>query len=83
MQPVAKRMNSHKFDISNFIDPAYSSLVAGHFNKEGHSFKDFTFMPIDIVNNQMDRLCKETFWIHKLRTLNPDGLNSKTLFNVT
>ena len=82
MQPVSRRMNSHKFDISNFSNPAFSTLVAGHFNLRNHSISDFSFMPIDVVNNQIDRLCKETFWIHKLQTLHPNGLNSKALFNV-
>ena len=82
MQPVSKRMNSHKFDITSFMDPSFSSNVATHFNSEGHSMKDFSFMPIDIVSNNIDRLCKETYWIHKLKTLSPDGLNSKLLFPV-
>ena len=24
-------------------------------------------MPIDVVQTDFDRLCKETFWIHKLK----------------
>ena len=42
-----------------------------------HSLDNFRFVPIDIVNNEMDRLCKETYWIHKLDTLHPKGMNSK------
>ena len=57
MQPVSKRMNSHKFDITNFMDPAFSSNVATHFNLDDHSMKDFSFMPIDIVMKHVDRLC--------------------------
>ena len=59
-QPVSKRMNSHRFDINNFTDPAFSSMVAGHFNLQNHCLKDFSFMPIDVVKNDIDRLCKET-----------------------
>lgn len=81
-QPVSKRMNSHKFDITNFKDPTFSTLVATHFNENNHSMADFTFMPVDVINNSVNRLCKETFWIHKLKTLNPNGLNSKALFSV-
>ena len=82
-QPVSKRMNSHKFDVcSNYINPAFSTNVAVHFNSTNHSMNDFSFMPIDVVNNGIDRLCKETFWIHKLKSLIPEGLNSKILFNV-
>jgi hypothetical protein len=39
-------------------------------------------MPIDIVENDMERLCKETYWIHKLKTLNPYGLNTKVIFYI-
>lgn len=80
-QSISKRMNSHRFDICNFVDPAFSTTVATHFNLDRHSIDDFSFMPIDNVNHDLDRLCKETFWIHKLKTLNPDGLNTKLLYN--
>ena len=81
-QPVFRRMNSHRFDINNFTDPAFSSLVEAHFNGNNNSIQNFTFMPIGIVKNDMDRLYKETFWIHKLRTENPNGLNNKHLYEV-
>ena len=70
-QPVSRRMNSHRFDINNFTDPAFSSLVAAHFNGNNHSIQNFTFMPIDIVKNDMNRLDKETFKIHKFKTKKP------------
>ena len=75
-------MNSHRFDIRNFSDPTYSSYVAAHFNSPSHSLDDFSFMPIDNVCNDFDRLCKETFWIHKLQTLYPFGLNAKLLYDI-
>ena len=81
-QNVSKRMNSHRFDIRNFSDPTYSSHVAAHFNSPSHSLDDFSFMPIDNVCNDFDRLCKETFWIHKLQTLYPFGLNAKLLYDI-
>ena len=68
-------MNSHKFDVcSNYINPAFSTNVAVHFNSTNYSMNDFSFMPIDIVNNGIDHLCKETFWIHKLKSLIPEDL---------
>ena len=82
MQPVSRRMNNHKFDVSNFTNDGFSSLVASHFNEGTHNMSDFSFMPVDVINNNINRLCKETFWIHKLQTLHPNGLNSKTLFTV-
>ena len=82
MQPVSKRMNNHRFDINGYIDPAFSTNVAIHFNSSNHSINDFAFMPIDIVHNNFDRLCKETYWIHKLDTLSPNGLNAKVIYNI-
>jgi hypothetical protein len=75
-------MNSHRFDIRNFSNPEFSTLVASHFNEDHHSANDFSFMPIDVVNNNIDRLCKETYYIHRLKTLHPNGMNNKVLFNI-
>ena len=44
-----------------------------------HAIEEFSFMPIDYVSDNMDRLLKETFWIHKLDTLHPKGLNATVL----
>ena len=81
-QQVSKRMNSHRFDINNYDSQGYASNVASHFNLDSHSITDFSFLPIDVVSNEMTRLCKETYWIHKLDTLHPKGMNSKLLYNV-
>ena len=81
-QQVSKQMNSHRFDINNYDDQRYATNVVLHFNSDSHSLDDFRFVPIDIVNNEMDRLCKETYWIHKLDTLHPKGMNSKLLYNI-
>ena len=51
-------------------------------NSNGHSIEDFSFMPIDYVSNNMNRLLKETYWIHKLDTLYPKGLNAKVLYKI-
>ena len=72
-------MNNHRFDINGFIDPTFSTNVAIHFNSSHHSKNDFAFMPIDIVHNNFDQLCKETYWINKLDTLSPNGLNAKVI----
>ena len=79
---VSKRMNSHKFDINYYDSQGYASNVASHFNLDSHSITDFSFLPIDVVSNEMTRLCKLTYWIHKLDTLHPKGMNSKLLYNV-
>ena len=79
-QLLSKRMNSHRFDIKSICHPSFSSNVALHFNE--HSPEDFAFMPIDYVSDNMKRLLKETYWIHKLDTLHPKGLNAKSLYNI-
>ena len=79
-QPVSKRMNSNRFDISNYTDPSFSSLVATHFNSDNQCINDFSFMPIDVIDNTFDRLCKETYWKHRLGTVHPGGMNSEVLF---
>ena len=57
---VSRRMNSHRFDINTYDGQGYATYVALHFNSDSHSVDDFRFVPIDVVNNEMDRLCKET-----------------------
>ena len=81
-QQVSRRMNSHRFDINTYDGQGYTTNVALHFNSDSHSVDDFRFVPIDVVNNEMDRLCKETYWIHKLDTLYPKGMNSKLLYTI-
>lgn len=81
-QQVSKRMNSHRFDINTYDGQSYATNVALHFNSDSHSLNDFRFLPIDVVKNEMDRLCKETYWIHKLDTLHPKGMNSKLLYTM-
>ena len=73
-------MNSHKFNIRNMGDPSFSTNVAIHFNSNEQSMEDFSFMPIDYVSNNINRLLKETYWIHKLDNLHPKGLNAKVLY---
>ena len=81
-QQLSKRMNSHRFDIYSYDDQGYATNVALHFNSDSHSLDGFRFVPIDIVNNEMARLCKETCWIHKLDMLHPKGMNAKLLYNI-
>jgi hypothetical protein len=72
-------MNSHRFDINNFSDPLFSTYVATHFNKKlktNHCIKDFIFMPIEIVSDDMERLLQESYKIHRLTTLSPNGMNA-------
>ena len=81
-QHVSKRMNGHRFDIKNYDSQGYATNVTLHFNSDSHSITDFGFLHIDVVSNEMARLCKETHWIHKLETLHPKDMDSKLLNNV-
>ena len=67
---------------NNFDAPELSTSVATHFNENTHDYTDFSFMPIDHVSNKLDRLLKETYWMHKLDTVHPNGLNAKLLYNI-
>ena len=57
-----------------------SPLVAPHYNSSGHSEDNFKVVAIEqIVNRDPVNLdARETFWIKKLRTSFPDGLNTET-----
>ena len=60
-QQVSKRMNSHsRFDINSFKNQSYASNVALHFNSYPHFIADFSCLPIDVVQDEMPCLCKET-----------------------
>jgi len=65
-------MHSHKF--YNKHNPNTFTTVAEHFNFKGHSMNDFSFMPIDKINNNWKRLLKETEWMYKLNTVLPDSI---------
>jgi hypothetical protein len=39
-------------------------------------------MPIEIVTDDMERLLQESYWIYKLNTLSPNGMNAKVLYNI-
>ena len=56
-QNVSRRMNSHRFDINN-VDMNPISHVASHFGLSDSkcSMSDFSFLSIDVVHDNMDRL---------------------------
>ena len=73
-------MNSHRFDILHY--PESITNVSVHFNENGHSVDNFSFTPIDKVENERPRLLKETYWMHRLKTLPPNGMNTKVLYQM-
>ena len=71
-------MNSHRFDINHY--PESLTNVSQHFNSNVHTINDFSFMPIENVNGDWKRLLKETYWMHELDTISPNGMNSQHLY---
>ena len=79
-QKVSKRMNSHRFDILHY--PESITNVSVHFNENSHSVDNFSFTPIDKVENEWPCLLKETYWMHRLKTLSPNGMVTKVLYQI-
>ena len=63
-----------RFDILH--NPESITNVSVHLNENGHFVDDFSFTPIDKVENEWPRLLKETYWMHLLKTLSPNGMNT-------
>ena len=71
--PLQLRMNGHR---SDYYRKLPDKPVAEHFNTTGHSFEDLTVRIIEqIVAGSARRKQRESFWIHTLQSLAPDGLN--------
>ena len=53
------------------------TTIAEHFNMEDHRLEDFTIIGIEQIKNKDIHLRKirESFWIKRLQTLKPKGLN--------
>ncbi|KAK3756747.1 hypothetical protein RRG08_018469 [Elysia crispata] len=72
-QTLRKRFNTHRFNINNDRGDA----VAKHFNLPGHTISHAKITPIDqlLTADMIGLQNKETFWIHTLQTLEPQGIN--------
>ena len=72
-QTLRKRFNTHSFNIYNDRGDA----VAKHFNLPGHTISHAKITPIDrlLTADMLGLQNKETFWIHTLQTLEPQGIN--------
>ena len=73
-------MNSHRFDILHY--PESITNVSIQFNENGHSVNNVSFTPIDRVEAEWSRLLKGTYWMHRPKTLSPNGMNSKVLYQI-
>jgi len=52
--------------------------IVDHFNTQGHSIADVSLMGIETIKNKTEPNIRkrESFWIAKLRTLRPNGINA-------
>ena len=54
--------------------------VSAHFRNENHSIRDYRIIGIEKTNkNEEYRKTREIFWINKLKTWKPLGLNVKNV----
>ena len=74
-QTLPQRMNAHRHSIIHNTHTA----VAKHFNLPDHDITNLQIIGIDSLPtaDTYARMNKETYWIHTLRTLTPDGINVK------
>jgi hypothetical protein len=73
--PVSRRMNLHR---SDWKTRKFSrSPVAEHFCSDQHSFDDISLCVIEtnIDWSDKERKDRETYWIRRLNTLQPNGIN--------
>ena len=71
------RLYTHRSDI-NINRGNKVTLVTQHFNSHNHTLDDMRCMVIEKVYNQSQeaRNRRESFWISKMKTLTPYGLNT-------
>lgn len=72
------RFANHKTDIKYYGTTKGKKLPMGkHFNMTGHSFDNVSIMGIELIKRKEDHIIRrrESFWIKKLHTLSPEGIN--------
>jgi len=69
-------MANHRSTIKNHTKHK-EKPVASHFSQPGHSVNDLTLIIIECLGTQSKfrRQFREKFWINKLDTYTPKGLN--------
>ncbi len=68
------RLNGHRSDVKT---KKLDKPVAAHFNLPDHSIEDLEVMGIEKIhdNDPGRRKLRESYWIFKLESLAPQGLN--------
>jgi hypothetical protein len=83
LRPFRERLREHFYSVNNF-DPIKSKNmpVARHFHSPKHTVGDFQCQIIEIIlknpklpETTILRKKREMFWIHKFRTISPEGIN--------
>ena len=76
------RLNNHLSDIRNYVETG----IAEHFNQLDHDITDLQITPIvqipdegSAVKNGIARRKQESFFIKKLGTMTPDGMNERLI----
>ena len=79
-QALNKRVNLHRSDWK--IRKFNRSPVAEHFSAAGHSFEDVELCVIEAKETWSDpqRKERETYWIRRLCTIQPPGINKNDVF---
>lgn len=80
-QYVGMTMNTLNYRITRHRSSIFckaNRYLCNHFNFPDHSIKNLSVQPIDTLTNPTtENLQKlEKYWIHKLRTYRPKGLNN-------
>ena len=71
---LRRRINNHRSTIKT---KKTKEPVGEHFNLNGHKWEDMTVVVIDHNPHWTDaeRKSKEKFWMHRLKSFRPDGMN--------
>ena len=71
---LRRRINNHRSTIKT---KRITEPVAEHFNLDGHKWEDMTVIVIDHNPrwSDSDRKNKEKFWMHRLKSFHPNGMN--------
>lgn len=76
---LRRRINNHRSTIKT---KKVKEPVGEHFNTSGHKWEDMTVLVIDHNPHWTDaeRKSKEKFWMHRLKSFRPDGMNKQMDF---
>ena len=79
-----RRYCGHRYDMKKAIEIPFGSKESGielseHFTSSPHDAKDMRVQMLDhnLKWKKLDRLVLEHYYICKLKTIEPDGLNAK------